>query len=426
MVDICLQLPPRRAPVMPRTARSASSSSFGAGFTAEPVDRSAPRIIVNVEGQDLRHLGFSRMIREAEVSEEIGKIGRARVVLADPGGRLSESSLWMEGRRMRVSTGYASTAMRSRGSFVLTSPTFDLIGNRAIELVGYGEEVRLATTERRRAFSNLRDSDIAVQIADEHGLAADVEATGTIYRQVLQANQTDAALLKGRARLHGYEFFVEDGTLHFHPRRDQVTEIALRYGGGKRSTLGRLRVGVNPCFKALEAVATQVDPMSKEVFEARSRNAEDEVTRESIRAAGRAKVRTRRWDEIAESFGGGEKFVSGEGHLQTSGEYGALVEGLSQASRWVVEGRGEVIGLEELRVRRTITILGAGRWSGRYRVVRAVHRFQPGYSVEFGISRTWTGEPSGAAPFIEQGMAERGGPEDVTGLSSLAATVVMQ
>ena len=62
------------------------------------------------------------------------------------------------------------------------------------------------------------DADIAAQIADEHGLQAEVAVDGPRYDVVQQVNQSDLAFLRERARLIQAELWCDGRTLHFSDR----------------------------------------------------------------------------------------------------------------------------------------------------------------------------------------------------------------
>jgi phage protein D len=65
----------------------------------------------------------------------------------------------------------------------------------------------------------MKDSAIAGRLARESGLRASVEDTKSTLPFVVQSNQSDWEFLRGRARLIGYEAYVRDKVLYFHPPR---------------------------------------------------------------------------------------------------------------------------------------------------------------------------------------------------------------
>lgn len=415
---------PQKTIALPRSD-PATASVFGGGFSTRP-DRTSPRALVEVEGRDIKKSGFAPLISRVEVVDEIGKISRARVTITDPDGKFMNDPLWLEGRLMRLSLGYPTTQLVSRGNFVITTPHFEFGAKQRIELSCYGEEIKLTRDEKRRAFNNLTDSDIVAQIASEHGFTTNLDVTTIKYPQVVQANVSDGQFISERAKLYGFEFYVENGAIHFHAPRAESTGIVLQYRDGQASTLSSLSVGVSPSYRALTASLTEVDSLTGEVFDASSRELQDEITSTSIQSAKADGMSTRTHKEIAQTYGGGQKFVVGGGHLQQRAARLPEAEGLSRLSRWVVEAHGESEGLEGLSVRKTLKILGAGRWSGSYRIVKAVHSFRPGYRVEFELARTWTGNPTAESSPLpdDSNTSFGGGLTDVSGESRLAGVAI--
>lgn len=100
-------------------------------------------------------------------------------------------------------------------------------------VVVYAEDalMRLRMTRRMRTFADVTDADIARQIADAHGLDADVTAAGPRYPAVQQVNQSDLAFLRERARRIEAELWCEGRTLHFSTRqRRRGTRLSLVRG----------------------------------------------------------------------------------------------------------------------------------------------------------------------------------------------------
>lgn len=92
--------------------------------------------------------------------------------------------------------------------------------------------MRLRMTRRSRTYRDITDADVAAEIAAEHGLQADVDAPGPRYDLVQQANQSDLAFLRERARLLRAELWCTDRTLHFRTRDSRPgTEVTLVHGG---------------------------------------------------------------------------------------------------------------------------------------------------------------------------------------------------
>lgn len=100
-------------------------------------------------------------------------------------------------------------------------------------VTAYGEDVlmRLRMTRRMRTYQRVSDADLAREIAREHSLQADVDVPGPTYDVVQQANQSDLAFLRERARLVQAELWCTGRTLHFRTRPNRRgTSLTLVQG----------------------------------------------------------------------------------------------------------------------------------------------------------------------------------------------------
>jgi phage protein D len=92
---------------------------------------------------------------------------------------------------------------------------------------GYDRWHRLMRGKKTTTYTNMKDSDIAGQIASNLGLSAEIEDSGQILDHVLQHNETDSEFLRGRARRIGFEAFVRDGKLIYRKQKHQQPEAAV-------------------------------------------------------------------------------------------------------------------------------------------------------------------------------------------------------
>src|SRR5207248_2859201 len=93
----------------------------------------------------------------------------------------------------------------------------------------------LRMTRRTRTFSDMSDSDVINQIANDHGLTPDVRVTGPNHKVLAQVNQSDLALMGARARTMDAELWVDGRTLHAqtHTSRNAGT-VRLAHGNELR------------------------------------------------------------------------------------------------------------------------------------------------------------------------------------------------
>jgi phage protein D len=101
------------------------------------------------------------------------------------------------------------------------------------EVVIFAEDqlMDLRMTRRMKTYEDVTDADIARAIASEHGLTAEVDASGPSYKVVQQWNVSDLAFLRQRAALIQAEIWLADRKLYFQTRdKRSATSTTLVQG----------------------------------------------------------------------------------------------------------------------------------------------------------------------------------------------------
>ena len=188
------------------------------------------RVLVSVDGSELTASGSGVAVARVEVRHELGRPASFAVHTAD---LTPEGIDWLdnlevqEGRPIVISMGWGET----------TDPVFtgELVGVELevtdppasqVVLRGFDRLHRLARARKTRAFVGKRDSEIAADIAREHGLQPVGDPTALIHPYVMQGDQTDLAFLRARARAFGHVFRVDDTSLLFGPRQLDGSAVA--------------------------------------------------------------------------------------------------------------------------------------------------------------------------------------------------------
>jgi phage protein D len=133
----------------------------------------------------------------------------------------------------------------------------------------YGEDalMRLRMVRRMRTYEQMSDADLAREVARAHSLQSDVEAPGPTYDVVQQANQSDLAFLRERARLVQAELWCTDRTLHFRTRPNRRgTTLTLVQGADLLS----VRLTADLAHQRSEVVVTGWDVSSAEKIDERA------------------------------------------------------------------------------------------------------------------------------------------------------------
>lgn len=322
-----------------------------------------------------------------------------RVRLANVDQRLSASLLTKEQTSFRALIGWNNPGLESHGTFIVQRPKFRFAARGAgrveVEIVAYGEQVKLAASERREVYRKMRDSDIAQRIAERHGFEIDVDRTDLVHDQVIQANESDHHFLARRALLHGFLTMVEDGVLKFHRPRPCDSGIRLTVfdpSGGGGNGVTDVMVQSRTLLRGARLQMSQIDPITKEEFTIRSGETPDPWQRETGFS---------NWADLVTIPGENrpERFMTNIGHEQRRPELQRQVDRMAEASRYVLSGTGAAIGLETLRPQQIITLNNIGRSSGKYIVTRVTHEISGEgdfvYRTRFEVVRAGTTDPEG-------------------------------
>jgi phage protein D len=250
-------------------------------------------------------------------------------------------------------------------------------GGQRLLVRGYDRAHRMHRGRRTRTFIEMKDSEIASQIAGDLGLSADVEATKTVHEYVIQDNLTDWEFLRERARLNGCELQVQEKQLVFKkPPSTPAGEIELAYGVNLLS------------FSAEMTAAEQVgtvevhgwDPMAKQ-----------EIVGTSKRAAVTTDIEERSTggDLAKRSFNDTATMVIAREHVDSPGHAEAIAQAaINELEQSFVYAEGAVIGDPKMRLGTKVKLANVGdRFSGSYYISEVTHTFaQDGFHSRFRVT----------------------------------------
>jgi phage protein D len=130
---------------------------------------------------------------------------------------LSQAKLKI-GSKLKVSApplGGSAPDVLISGEVTAFEGEYDSGGSRVI-VRGYDGSHRLHMGRKSKTFLNMKYSDIAQQVANDHSLQpGTIDDSKTVYDHVFQHNQTDWELLWELAARIGFEVAVSDGKLDF-------------------------------------------------------------------------------------------------------------------------------------------------------------------------------------------------------------------
>lgn len=385
------------------------------------VDRRFPTRLVRISGKNLDDEFLSDNIKSVTVEETARGLSKAEVVLLNSDMKLTDNPLFQSNVKVEIYTGYRSKPFVKRGTFFCVKPIFSFKkGSQVVELECYGEEWPLMVDERRDVYENKRDSDIATDIATRYGLTADVDFTNPLHEHVAQMNVTDAVFLESRSQLYGYDFYVEEGVLHFHAPRFVDSNLSLFYGSDQVSTIASFEVSADPWMKGMKWTKTGIDRLTGQEWNASSLDEPDIVSKT---IGSRNKSKFQRASALA-TFKGvrPQRFIVGEGQEQTEAEARANVRGYTQATEWITHGSATVIGVETLKARQLVELVGIGHHAGFYYVTHVRHSIKQGYTMQFKAVRPGIGALSIVPGALVGTGTGRLTPDDASNQSATVGT----
>jgi phage protein D len=242
----------------------------------------------------------------------------------------------------------------------------------------------LRMTRRTRTFSDVSDSDVINQVANEHGLRSSVDLSGPTYKVLAQVNQSDLAFVRERARAVDGEVWMNGSTLNAksHTSRNGGT-LEMTYG----NELRQFTVLADLAMQRTSVAVTGWDVSSKAKlqFEATDSAISSELNGDT---SGVSILRS--------AFGARKEALVHTVPLNSQeAQYEAEAFFKLSARRFVV-GHGEANTKASLRVGSYVDLKGLGPlFNGKFYVSEAKHIFDnaKGLRTEFRAERAGIGRP---------------------------------
>jgi phage protein D/phage baseplate assembly protein gpV len=256
------------------------------------------------------------------------------------------------------------------GEITTLKPNFNARMVAELVVRGYDRSHRLYREKRSRAYLNVKDSDLAQEIAARANLHVETDPTAVIYDHVYQNNRSDLAFLMERAWRIGYECFVEKETLYFRkpPMNGQASTVL---------TWGEDLLSVQPQMSLSEQVNEVVvkgwdfEKQQPIVGQAENGRLYPDIKEDRDGAA---------WSS---NFGHGRLVITDQPVTsQTEADLLASAR-MDEISGAFVEVEGSVFRRPDVKAGRMVALEGLGnRFSGSYLVTGATHVYRPTTGLE--------------------------------------------
>jgi phage protein D len=365
----------------------------------EPAQKNfyAPAFDIVVGGSSLvRNLHLE--IASVEVEQVLGTAHRFSFVINNgydmrqrdfiPLGGKTLPDFFELGTEVRVSIGYGdrrSLPLMLTGVVTEWSTNFGASSIPQITISGYDHLYPLTKGTKSDSWEDKKDSDVVSIIATDYKLTPKVDDTGTKYPKVVQSQESAVQFIDKLARKNAFEFFVREKELYFRaPANDESGAVELHWGRGL--------VSFAPEIKLSEQVtAVEVygwDIQNKQPFVGKAKQG-DEPGRDKARSDGVARKSGAQALEKVSGKDPGTLRVRGPVFSQKEADIMAKAI-LARRAEGFVGGRGECIGIPEIKPNANITLRGLGKmFSATFYIQRATHTVNSsGYRTTFEIKDT--------------------------------------
>jgi len=349
-------------------------------------DTLAPEFRIEIDGTEVPEK-FRADLVSVRVLEDVHATGMFSFTLscwdnAQMKVKWIDDELLNEGKTVTIYMGYRDQIKKLfTGEINGLEPDFNTEEAPALTVRGYDRAHRLMRQKKTKSYLQMKDADIAWQIASEVALTPEVEDTKVTLEYVLQHNQTDLEFLQARAARIGYEVFVVDTKLYFRPRRT---------GGDSDVTLRREIELLE--FYPRSTTLNQVQEVAVQAWNPKQKK---EILGKCTPGGVKNTMGSSNGPSIAEQRFEGSTTTAVRLPVLSQQEADELASGmLNELALAYITGEGVCIGSNDLRPGKLVTIEGIGRrFSGSYYVTSAEHSYLPhrGYRTAFTVRRNATG-----------------------------------
>ena len=333
------------------------------------------QVTIKVDGQEVPHEVSDHLI-EVLVDTALHVPAMFVIRLLDEQFEWLDGDLFKPGKSVKIEFGARgeATAAVIAGEITALEPNFTEDMTVILTIRGYDRSHRLNRGTKSKVFKQMKDSDIAKQVAQGAGLTAQTESTSQVHDHVFQHNQTDLAFLQDRAARNGFELFVDDTNLYFRKPKGERGNLTLKWG----ETLLNFHPRLTLAGQVDEVIVKGWNPFEKKEVVGK---AQTSTSAPKIGVSGDG------GDLAKSSFSAASQVVVRQS-VATQSEADAIAQSvLDQINAAFVEAEGIAFGQPNLVAGNKVKIEGIGeRFSGDYLVTSAVHVYtQDGYEVHFRV-----------------------------------------
>lgn len=308
-------------------------------------------------------------LEEIVVDQSLHLPSMFSIRLHSPDMKWLEDSTFREGKKIEIFFGERPAVQLLSGKISGLEPDLKE-ESPSLTVRGYALSLQLYRGRYRRSFNQVSDSDLASKLASEAGLRpGTIDSSSTVHNYAFQNNQTNAEFLRERARLLGYELWVEDEELHFRRPAPNGQPVTLAWGDNLRS------------FSARLSTAEQVNEVEVRGWDPKQKR---EVVGSATQGAGSPEIGlSQNGSDVAKSAWGEAKVAVVRRIVSSQGEAETIAQSvLDEMASSFVEAEGTCDANADVRPGRQVEVKGIGqRFAGKYYVTQAVHTWNKGQGM---------------------------------------------
>ncbi len=261
----------------------------------------------------------------------------------------------------------------------ITSLELKIGEHSLLELRGYDLLHRLRMGTKNKVYTKKKDSEIAGEIAKEHGLTSQADDTKTVYPYVFQNNQSDYEFLLKRAAYLDYELYADDKKMYFVKSRAAKAPELPDFTFKK--DFEELDLELKALTRGSKVSVRGWDVKEKKEIEATAQKG-DETTKMGGKESG-YEISSKGIEETPVAVWVENLVDLNEAKSVAAAVYNSLL-------REFISGRGKCWGNPLLRAGKSVRLMGMDeRFSGSYYIVSTIHNIDSeGYTTIFKVKRT--------------------------------------
>jgi len=265
------------------------------------------------------------------------------------------------------------------------STNFPSSGAPQLTVSGYDHSYCLTKGTQSDSWTDKRDSDVVRLIAKKYTLNPKVEDTKVVQPKIEMSQESPAKFLQRLADRNGYEWFVVNTDLFFRsPSNDERGVIELAWGRGLVSFSPEIKLAEQ--VSEVEVYGWNVQTKEKIVGKARKG---DEPGRDQARGSGKPRSSGAEYLRSVCRDKASTLRVREPVFSQQQADQRAKAI-LKRRAEGLVGGRGESIGIPELRADTNVTLQGLGDFfNTTFYVQQTTHTVNTsGYRTTFQVKDT--------------------------------------